>query len=316
MKIKPLFKGLATYVPGAFRFRSKTAGGTQSARYCYSVWLRHLVSAQNSGLNTNPEIVAELGPGDSIGIGLAALLSGAKTYFAFDVVAYAASDKNLEIFDRLVALFRQKEDIPGEKEFPKIKPYLDSYAFPSAIFSDDRLAKLLAPKRIERLRKSLIHINTPESNIRYMVPWTNTRSLGTETVGTVDMICSQAVLEHVENLSGTYQAMYQWLRPDGFMSHQIDFKSHGITTEWNGHWAYPDWLWKWIKGRRPYYLNRAPYSTHVRLLEKTGFQVTCHKKIKTPSPIERKNLASQYRYLSDDDLTTSGAFFQAVKNQG
>ena len=120
MKIKNLLSGMATYIPGVNRFRAKGTGGTDSARYCYSVWLRHLVMAYNNGLSTTPQIVAELGPGDSIGVGLAALISGVEKYYAFDVVEHATNQRNLTIFDELLALFRKKEDIPGKDEFPKV----------------------------------------------------------------------------------------------------------------------------------------------------------------------------------------------------
>ena len=38
----------------------------------------------------------------------------------------------------------------------------------------------------------------------------------------VDMIYSQAVLEHVDELPGVYGAMRRWLQANGVMSHQID----------------------------------------------------------------------------------------------
>jgi len=82
MKLKQLIFGMATFVPGIYQLRAKGTGGTDSARYCYSVWLRHLVMAKRNGLNPYPRIVAELGPGDSLGIGLAALISGCDKYFA------------------------------------------------------------------------------------------------------------------------------------------------------------------------------------------------------------------------------------------
>jgi hypothetical protein len=78
--------------------------------------------ASNNGLNTYPKVVAELGPGDSLGIGLAALVSGAEKYFALDVVEYTNIERNLKIFDELVTLFKNKEDIPGEQEFPEVRP--------------------------------------------------------------------------------------------------------------------------------------------------------------------------------------------------
>jgi hypothetical protein len=71
-----LLMGLATYLPGGPRLAVKSTGGTVSARYCYLVWLRHLVLAERSGLSTNPTVVAELGPGDSL-----------TTWSSFSVVA-------------------------------------------------------------------------------------------------------------------------------------------------------------------------------------------------------------------------------------
>jgi hypothetical protein len=43
MPVVPLMKGIATFVPGVRRLANRRAGGPASARYCYSVWLRHLV---------------------------------------------------------------------------------------------------------------------------------------------------------------------------------------------------------------------------------------------------------------------------------
>ncbi|MCH8904482.1 MAG: hypothetical protein IIA45_11270 [Bacteroidetes bacterium] len=45
MEIKPILKGLATYIPGMYRPTDKGTKGSSSARYCYSVWLRHLTYA-------------------------------------------------------------------------------------------------------------------------------------------------------------------------------------------------------------------------------------------------------------------------------
>jgi len=40
MPIKSLIRGVITFLPGLHDWRSKGTGGTNSARYCYSVWLR------------------------------------------------------------------------------------------------------------------------------------------------------------------------------------------------------------------------------------------------------------------------------------
>lgn len=308
MKLKPLILGLASYIPGASGLRAQHTGGTDSARYCYSVWLRHLVMARGHGLNTAPQVVAELGPGDSLGIGLAALLSGAERYFAFDVVAHAQLENNLNIFEALIELFKQRSDIPGDEEFPRVKPYLDDYAFPADILTAERLDNALQEKRLARIRASLRDPGREDSLIVYKAPWSDAAII---QAGCVDMLYSQAVLEHVDDLPGAYAAMQRWLRPDGFMSHQIDYKCHATADAWNGHWTYSDTLWRLMRGKRPYLLNRAPHSEHIRLLQAQDFNIVAEKTVKSPSALSRAQLAERFKDLSDDDLTTSGAFILA-----
>src|SRR5262245_33287553 len=63
-------------------------GGTDNARYCYAVWLRHIVALAEVGLPTQPDLVIELGPGDTVGVGIMALLTGSHEYVALDSHAY------------------------------------------------------------------------------------------------------------------------------------------------------------------------------------------------------------------------------------
>jgi SAM-dependent methyltransferase len=316
VSVKPLLRGISTYLPGADRLLpSRGTGGTVSARYCYSVWLRHISWAHENGLSTRPDVIAELGPGDSLGIGLAGLLSGATKYYALDVIEYAGSERNLEILDELSELFQKHEAIPDEKEFPQVKPYLSSYAFPHHILDAARLGECLNKERIESIRKALAGFSDEHGKdieVQYLVPWFDSGVLESKA-GSIDMIYSQAVLEHVDDLTGTYEAMYRLLRPGGVMSHQIDFKSHGTAKQWNGHWAYSERLWKLIRGRRTYLLNRQPHSAHITLLGECGFEVVCDITVRDTTGIQRKQLAREFRGLSDEDLTTSGAFVQAAK---
>ena len=310
MKLKQLLYGIATFIPGVNQYRAKGTTGTDSARYCYSVWLRHLVMAKNSGLNSYPKVVAELGPGSSLGIGLAALISGCDKYFAFDVVEHANTKSNLEIFEELISLFKHKSNIPGEDEYPEIKPYLDSYDFPNDIFDENRLRYALDIFRLKTIRNSIINSRSNYSSIVYMVPWFD---VDVVEKNSVDMIYSQAVLEHVDDLLHAYKTMRLWLKPNGYLSHQIDFKCHETADEWNGHWVYSDLMWKLIKGKRPYLLNREPHSTHITLLKKEQFRIVCNKTVKSHSNLTRNDLAARFNSISDDDLTTSGSFIQAVK---
>ncbi len=307
--LKQTLKGLATYVPGLYAaFSKKNTGGTVSARYCYSVWLRHLVTAHQNGLSVRPSVVAELGPGDSLGSGLAALLTGADKYFAFDVVKYTDIRKNLTIFDELVTLFRERADIPADDEFPGVIPKLDTYAFPTTMLSEAYLEPLLLPERLDAIRNAILSFDEKDSMIQYKVPWQDD---GLVESGSVDLVFSQAVLEHVNQVPSVYHSIFSWLKPGGYMSHAIDYRCHGCAKEWNGHWTYSDFNWKLIMGKRPFLINRLPHSNHLKLIEKTGFKLVCNIPYQLPSKIGKSQLAAQFRDMPPDDMVTSTAFVQA-----
>jgi SAM-dependent methyltransferase len=317
-KRRVLFNAL-TFIPGVaalppvkriLQRRVTGTGGTDSARYCYSVWLRHLVLAAESGKNTGPKSVAELGPGDSIGVGLAALLSGAERYFALDVVAHANPERNLKIFDELVALFHARADIPDNEELPDVSPKLNGYRFPCGILTEDRLTQALASERVASIRGSIEDSASNESVIQYRAPWFDGQVIERDSI---DMIFSQAVLEHVDELVATYRAMRLWLAPGGFMSHTIDLKSHGWAKEWNGHWTYSDFMWKLVRGKDVWMINREPASRHIKILLEEGFRVVCQDRTTLPSKVTRRQLATKFRDMPEDDLTTSGVFIHAIK---
>lgn len=305
VRIGALARGVATYIPGvtALYRRMTSTGGTDTPRYCYAVWLRHLVMSYRNGLCTEaPRRVAELGPGDSIGIGLCALLSGAERYYGLDVLPLADIRRNLAIFERLTELFLKRAPIPDPTEFPELQPTLDSYAFPRQLvrFSEDRIAAIRASIEAPRSASSLI---------RYVAPWWSSQVI---EPGGVDMIFSQAVLEHVDDLEAAYEAMKLWLSDGGWMSHQIDFRCHATGRRWNDHWTFPDWLWALLRGRRTYFINRMAYSDHLALLTRQGFQLVADHVLKS-KPIARQRLAPAFRRLTDADLTTCCAFIQARK---
>ena len=108
-------------------------------------------------------------------------------------------------------------------------------------------------------------------------------------------------------------ALYQWVRPGGWMSHQIDFKSHGLTTRWNGYRTCSDRLWEITLGRRPFMINRQPASVHLRLMQEAGFQVVTHQKFMRKDGVRREELAPLWSDISDEDLNCSGMYVIATK---
>lgn len=310
MVIKSLVKGLLTNIPGIEPLlRQRTAGVSQSASYAYCVWMKHLTLLWRNGLQSMPDTVAELGPGDSLGVGLAALLCGARCYYALDVQEYANPAANLQMLDQLVELFRARAPRPA-RGWPDFDAYLDERLFPSHILTDELLSASLAASRIARIREAIANPGRHDNAIcvKYIVPWSDA---GVLLKGSVDVLLSHSVLEHVVDLESTYRALALWLKPGGLMSHQIDFDSHGITTAWNGYRAYSEAFWRILLGKRLYMINREPLSTHIRLLRANGLDVTCLMKAMRSDGIARSRLASRWQALTDEDLHCSGTFVQA-----
>ncbi len=305
MKPSAYVKGALTYVLPSTVY-SRSTGGTVSARYCYSVFLRHLVKLREVVPGDMPHTVAELGPGDSIGIGLAALLAGAERYYGFDVCDFAAVQRNLVVFDELVDLFRRREPIPDDDEFPDVNPVISDYGFPAEILSESALQDALAPERIQTLREDLARGGIGQ--IQYLAPWFDQRLVRSAEI---DWIFSQAVLEHVDDLETTYEAFATWLKPNGLMTHQIDFKSHNLSHQWNGHWACSSMMWRLVRGRRPYLLNRQPVSTHLGLLRTNRFEIVADHRVIQEDGVSKDELLDRYTGLDDETLKTSGSFIVA-----
>lgn len=269
--------------------------------------------AYKNGLGMPADIVLELGPGNSLGIGLCALLSGADKYYALDIANYLDREVNLRVFGELVELYRDNNKIPNEEELSGILPALDSYDFPRHILSKDLLSRTLKDDRINSIRNQLLNLGQPRTGspeIIYYAPWFGRNDLKIEPV---DLIYSQAVMQEVGDLDSTYKALSGMLKQKGLMSHTIDFRCYGTAKEWNGHWAYPDLVWKIIKGRGRACINRAPHSTHIALMQKYGFDIICDIKVKKESVVTRNQLAGKFKGIPEEDLTTSVAFIQAVK---
>jgi hypothetical protein len=305
--------GLMTFLRPAARYYYRPVE-TASPRYCYSVFMRHLVKVHAATGHAPLGRIAELGPGGSLGTGLAAMIAGARQYFALDVEPHSNTGGNLRVFDELVELFRARADVPGPSEFPEVRPAIADHAFPRLILDDARMEIALKPSRLERLRCDLAAAASADNAfVTYVAPWHGSSLIERETI---DWIFSQAVLEHVADLPAVYRAFDAWLAPNGVMSHQIDFRSHGTAASWDGHRGYGDLTWRAIRGARPYLINREPLSTHRKLARELGFELLDTDIVAAPPDLTRAQLASRFRALPDEDLRTCGAFLVYRKRDG
>jgi SAM-dependent methyltransferase len=305
-KLPHMIRGALTWLPpfNAWRLRHASTGGSDSARYCYSAWFRHLVLLSNHGFKINNSRVGELGPGDSIGIGLAALLSGAAHYVGLDIVRFSANANLQSIFDQLVQLYGCRESIPNNAEFPHLRPTLESYDFPGHLVavSNDKY-------RVEKIRKALVTVlrdnTTEEGMISYKAPWASPDDIAPASL---DLIYSQAVLEHVDDLDVTYRAMFAWLKPGGYASHVIDFSAHYLSPFSNGHWAYSEWEWTLTRGRREFLLNREPLTRHLSCAKIAGFKILAAEPMLGDNNLDQRYLSRRFQTLTSEDVQTRGVW--------
>ena len=288
-KLPHLAKGLLTWAPPLAAWRARRGEHAAPARYCYAVWLRHLVLLAGHGFRPAGARVAELGPGQSLGVGLAALLCGAASYTGLDLVAHAARQDLAATLEALAALLGRGEPIPDEREFPLLRPRLDGYAFPDGLVDRSRIAARTAAVQ--------------EGLVAYHAPW----RLDDLAPGSLDLVLSQAVLQSVDDPGGAYRAMRAWLRPGGLGSHVLDLGAAGTAPWWNGHWAYTERQWRVVRGRRPYLLNRAPLGEHLALAARAGLEVVRVVREAAPGALPAERLAAPFRGLDDAERRTRRA---------
>jgi hypothetical protein len=87
--------------------------------------------------------------------------------------------------------------------------------------------------------------------------------------------------------------------------------ARGTAPHWNGHWAFGDRTWRIVRGKRRYFLNREPLSTHLRLLDEHGFGVVATLAEEDRTGLARRDMAARFRSFSDDDLRTRTAYILA-----
>jgi len=339
---KRLAHGAASYVPplyaallrsAAFVRRVRGAPAQEpkaapmrhgdSAAYCYNIWLRYLASAGEDGFDDRPEAVVEIGPGDSLGVGLAALISGSSRLHAVESQGRPSVEANAAMFDELAGMFARREPAPA---YSAGRRALEPCGFPHHVLDADRLEEVLAESRLNALRDSIERAITQRGGsptrsnaISYYDASATDAALLPEN--SADMIFSQHTLEHIEDLPRLFRAMALWLKPGGRMAHVVDFGSHGAAHTWDGHWAYGELHWKLLRGRpaasptartRSWEsLNRRPLTAYLDLLTRHGFETRRVERETAEPGLPRHKMAPKFRSMSEPDRTTRSAFVQA-----
>jgi SAM-dependent methyltransferase len=191
---------------------------------------------------------------------------------------------------------------------------LKDYSFPHDILTKERLERSLAPERLALIRDAIRkgRLVSEELSFQYICPWDEDKFVENSSL---DLVYSQAVLEHVDKLEETFHALAKWLKPGGTMSHVIGLNDHGLTRFWNGHWALTELAWRILRGKRFYLINREPLATHLRMVGEAGMTLThVQREITKRRGIPRWALASRFRGMSQEDFQTSAALIHVQKD--
>ena len=308
-------KGAATHLPFAYSLfgqKRMTAGGV-AANYCYGVWFKHLLLLNEIARCGVPGVVAELGPGDTVGVGVVALLSGAQRYIGVDARPFAATGANIAIAASLVRMFQDREPL-NPSGWPDFRHLLDSDGFPSTLLTEEALSASLARDRLGAISSAVrqVFAGGRSDLIVYSAPLSDPSLI---EAGTVDLVLSHSVLEHVVDLQDVIANSFRWLRPGGYASHQFDLTSHGIVRDWDGHREFGRRAWDMVVGTRPFMINRLPYSAVVDTFTRCGFRLPRNDRLRRATTVPRSALCRDWREVSDDDLETSGGYVVAQKPQ-
>ena len=278
----PYLSGLLTFIPGLHKFAP--VGGTSSATYSLHLFLRHLSNLYlNSGISSPPRTILELGPGNSLGFGLAAMLAYECDYMALDVDSFFNASLNITILDELYNIYTSDQfsvdqisrDFLPKSEHTLSPLHIETWA------NDNSSIKNRYQLIRRRLQSPILSLEKRKFNSTNLVNYSTQYSLSSKeapSYGPIDCIFSQATLEHVDDLTSCLHYLRTISTPNTFQSHEIDLSSHNIAKEWNGHWKYSDRQWFFIRGYRPHYINRKPLSYYLCLLDSLGYR-TIHQEV-------------------------------------
>lgn len=305
-KLRGVYKLLLSNSSIARRYLRKSDKKGGNSLYCYRVWMKHLKywSLIN---NSTPKVVVEIGSGNSLGVGLAALISGSDKFYALERTQFWNIETNVRVFDELVVFFKKKKKTEkiNLKSKIKIKKKLD---FPKHILTKTHLSNCLNTERLQKIREELFKPFHPDNiYIRSVIPW---EKIDIIEDNTVDYIFSHTVLQHLDDLSFAYTSMNKWLKKGGCISHKIDFKSMNTTKLWNQHWTLNDLEWSVVTGGVNL-INRAPLSSHLKLIKDNDFEIIYDIKDSAKNELNVNDLSDSFKHLDVTDLTTSDYYYFA-----
>ncbi len=201
---------------------------------------RNMLERCGPDIDFKGKTVLEVGPGNSLGIGLLFLAHGARKVY---------------LIDRFKHLFWDDRDIAYHQEIiMKIEESSLPFASSAAeAVSFDRGTIVCNPDKLE-------------------YRFSDSATLPLEA-SSVDCVFSNAVLEHVHRIKDAIQEFARVTRKGGIGIHEVDLRDHFFQQTPLRLLQYPDWLWNLMAWNRPGYTNRLRFSDYMKHFDDEGFKI-------------------------------------------
>lgn len=206
------------------------------ASYDPEEWLRRcgmLLEKMDAVLKRRDVAVLEVGCGKRFGVGPMLHLFGVREYMGIDLYLSEVSDTHVELLNRFLALREARAPMPGFRDQPLERDGEQSFF----------------QGRVRRALMSACGLSLPDESY--------------------DLIFSDAVLEHIDDLEKALAEMRRVLKPGGFMFHKVDFQDH--TAEGDSHLYMSREAWR--AGKRGVYINLLRPGDLYRMVRHAGLSV-------------------------------------------
>jgi len=195
---------LALLAPGLYvRLTKQTGRGDSNsetaadiAKYFHQSLIDYLgrlnVSIDGAKAFLAGKTIVEYGPGDFPGVAILLVAFGAKKVYCVDRFPLInLSDKNRLVYQELLKLL-------GEDAQIALSDLFVDQRFPRTVLDSAKIEYVVRPNGFSDLHAQ------------------------------ADLVFSRAVLEHVNDLAGTFNDMVQAMRPGSCAAHLVDLRSHGL----------------------------------------------------------------------------------------
>ena len=251
-------------------------GQMESFEYSRKIFEGHFRDMNEVNKIDNP-VIMEIGPGDSLFSMIYSRKYSKEKFYFLDVGDFAS--KNLNLYFNLQKIL-EKENYFSHKlkrPFKSFENILNFY------------------------------------NSKYLI--SGLKSLRKVEDNSIDYIFSHSVMEHVRKyeLKTLIEEMHRILKPNGVISHNVNYKDH--LGESLNNLRFSEKIWESnLFAKSGFYTNRIPAKEMHQYFKKGGFDLVQEDYGRWEKlPISRSFLSKEFRKFTNDELARPTSRFIAIK---